>query len=112
MLLGGDPCDEHSVSTGGLSYQCLAGGGAGGRPNNNSDTEQEEAPLPCHHRQQQAQQQLQQSLIGEDSPPTSPGGSRERRFPAVGTPRYLAPEVEFDSRFGVQVRLVISGICV
>jgi serine/threonine protein kinase len=42
-------------------------------------------------------------MVGKDSPPTSPGGQREKRFPAVGTNRYMAPEVEFDSRFGVQV---------
>ena len=119
MLLGGDPCNEHSGSG---SYYCLGGGGgASGGNNNNNEMDDgvammggnEAAAAGGRRWGQQGQgdggggngqtEQLRQSLVGKDSPPTSPGGQRERRFPAVGTMAYMAPEVEHDSRFGVQV---------
>ena len=122
MLLGGDPCDEHSGSG---SYYCLGGGGgASGGNNNNNEMDDGVAMMGGNEAAaaaaaggrrwgQQGQgdggggngqtEQLRQSLVGKDSPPTSTGGQRERRFPAVGTMAYMAPEVEHDSRFGVQV---------
>jgi len=120
MLLGGDPCEEHSLS----NFYCLGGASAekqaASQQKNNDYTNrggqgENGQPLQTTPQEQQQQQQQQESvraaaaaaavMAGKDSPPTSlVVGQREKRFPAVGTNRYMAPEVEFDSRFGVQVR--------
>lgn len=115
MLLGGDPCEEHSLS----NFYCLGGASAekqASQQRNNDNTNrggqgENGQPLQTTPQEQQQQESVRAAaaaaavMAGKDSPPTSlVVGQREKRFPAVGTNRYMAPEVEFDSRFGVQVR--------
>lgn len=114
MLLGGDACDGRGfyASNAASSYMCIDTGGVGHNTaaegfsfhNENSDKGNEE---DGQQPEQWEQQWLPLPLTGKDSPPSSPGRARERRFPAVGTNKYMAPEVEFDSRFGVQVCVLL-----